>query len=305
MAADDPVSGRGHPGVWLASCTAVLEGAKDAPDDPALLAALADRGVDADAAAWDDPTIDWSGADLVVIRSTWDYQYARDAFVAWAHHVEAVTALANPAATVRANTDKRYLRDLAAAGVPTVPTRFLEPGQPAVVPPALAGQPLVVKPAISAGARDTARYEPGDHDAAAAHLRRLLDDGRTVLLQPYQPRVDDAGEAALVFIDGRFSHALHKAARLPAGHGGEATPASESITPRVPSPAERAVADRVLAAAGAEGLLYARVDLIDSPEAGPRLLELELTEPSLFLAHAEGAADRLADAIVARLGHHP
>lgn len=297
----NPLSVRGRPRVWLASSRPVLDGEKHAPDDAVLLAALADRGVEADAAAWNDPAIDWGAADLVVIRSTWDYQYARDAFVAWAEHVEAVTALANPAATMRANTDKRYLRDLEAAGVPVVPTCFLEPGQPPAVPPALAGQPIVVKPAISAGARDTARYEPGDHEAAAGHVARLLDTGRTVLLQPYQHRVDEAGEAALVFIDGRFSHALHKAARLPAGHGRAGTQvAPESITPREPSPAERDVAEQVLAAAGGEGLLYARVDLVDSPD-GPQLLELELTEPSLFLARAEGADARLADAVVARL----
>lgn len=297
-----PSAVRGGPRVWLASCRAVLDSEKQAPDDATLLTALADRGVEADTAAWDDPAIDWGAADLVVIRSTWDYQYARDAFVSWAERVEAVTTLANPAATVRANTDKHYLRDLEAAGVPTVSTHFVEPGQTPAVPSALADQPIVVKPAVSAGARDTAPYEPDDHDAGVAHVARLLDAGRTVLLQPYQHRVDEAGEAALVFVDGRFSHGLHKAARLAVGRERGATRvASESITPREPSPAERDVAGRVLAAADGEGLLYARVDLVDSPDAGPQLLELELTEPSLFLPHAEGAGARLADAIVARL----
>lgn len=290
------------PRVRLASCRRVLEGSEDAPDDAALLAVLGERGVDADAAAWNDPSVRWGEAGLVVIRSTWDYHHAREAFVAWCEHVEATTALSNPAATVRANTDKHYLLDLAAAGVPTVPTHVVEPGQTPTVPAALTGQELVVKPAVSAGGHHTARYDPGAHEAATAHVARLLDAGHTALAQPYQHAVDQSGEVALVFIDGAFSHAVHKGPRLRAGHGSdEPQLAPERIAPRRPSSAERQVADQALAAARATRMLYARVDLLDDPETGPRLLELELTEPSLFLAHAEGAAARLAGAILARL----
>ncbi len=66
--------------------------------------------------------------------------------------------------------------------------------------------------------------------------------------------------------------------------------------------AELAVAERVLAAVpGGADLLYARVDLLPGPDGLPVLLELELTEPSLFLWTAPGPADRLADAVVRAL----
>jgi hypothetical protein len=120
--------------------------------------------------------------------------------------------------------------------------------------------------------------------------------------------VDTAGETALLFIAGpdglAFSHAIRKEALLTGpdfGIDGLFRP--EKITPRTPSAAERAVAERTLAGVpgGTGRLLYARVDLIPGPDGAPVLVELELTEPSLFLSHADGAAERLADAIAARV----
>ena len=52
---------------------------------------------------------------------------------------------------------------------------------------------------------------------------------------------------------------------------------------------------------GADRLLYARIDMIPGLDGEPLLVELELTEPSLFLGTAPGAADRLSTAIAQRL----
>ena len=89
------------------------------------------RGSRREAAVWDDPDVDWLAYELVIVRSTWDYPRRRDAFVAWAERLPRVL---NPAAVLRWNTDKRYLADLAAAGVPTVPTVFAAPGEPVELP---------------------------------------------------------------------------------------------------------------------------------------------------------------------------
>jgi hypothetical protein len=270
------------------------------PDDRLLVGALARRGLAAEATVWDDPAVDWAGYDLAVLRSPWDYARRRDDFVAWAARVP---RLANPASAVAWNTDKRYLAELAAAGVPVVPTSWLAPGDEPALP--AAGE-WVVKPAVSAGSMDTGRYDLADaehHRLAAAHVARLQADGRLVMVQPYLSAVDSAGETALVFIGGEYSHAIRKGPMLDGPDRGAAgLYREERIDPREPDVAERAVADRVLAAAppGAD-LLYARVDLIPGPDGAPTLVELELTEPSLFLATAPGAADRLADAIAARV----
>jgi glutathione synthase/RimK-type ligase-like ATP-grasp enzyme len=261
------------------------------PDDELLVGPLRERGIRAEAAAWDDPAVDWASYDLAVIRSTWNYHTRRDEFLAWTRRVP---RLANPAGAVEWNTDKRYLRELAAAGVRTVPTEWVEPGADAW---AATTDNIVVKPSVSAGGIDTGRYGPGERDLAAAHVRRLVANGRTVMVQPYLTAVDTAGETALVYVRGTFSHAIRKGALLTGPDTGvEGLYREEEITPREPSDAELALAGRVLDAVPFD-VLYARVDLIPDAEGDPVLLELELTEPSLFLGHAEGAADRLAEAI--------
>jgi hypothetical protein len=269
-------------------------------DLPPLLAALADAGVDAEAADWDDPAVDWTAYSLAVLRSTWDYAERVTEFLAWADRTAAVTTLMNPPAVVRWNTDKHYLAGLARAGIPTVPTRFVEPGESAVaaLDGLLAGErpaDWVVKPAVGAGSRDAARYTQGEERSAVAHIVRLLTAGRSVILQPYLEQVDLHGETALIYFNGAFSHAIRKGPLLQRGSGPtEALFAQEHITPRMPAAGELRLGERVMAALPFAPPLYARVDLIPSGDGAPCLLEIELTEPSLFFAHAPGAAQRLA-----------
>ena len=264
--------------VALAGCTAL-----DDPDEPALIAALAAVGVAAEGRPW-DADVDWSSYNLVVVRSTWDYVERREEFLAWA---DAVPRLANPAAVLRWNTDKRYLQRLADAGVPVVPTTYVT--SDFVAP---AGE-YVVKPTVSVAAMDTARYGSGDEVAARAHVARLVGAGREVMVQPYLASVETHQETSLLFVGGEYSHGAQKG-RVLTGVGA-LSPTEWDLGPREPSAAERALADQVLAAVD-EPLLYARVDLLAGQD-GPLLLELELTEPFLFLDFADGAADRFAAAI--------
>ena len=270
--------------VALAGCSTLRD-----PDEPALIAALGELGVPATGVAW-DAEVDWSAYDLVVVRSTWDYVDRLAEFLAWA---ESVPRLANPASVLRWNTDKHYLAHLASAGVPVVPTTYVE-GE--FIPPS--GE-YVVKPTVSAAAMDTARYGPGDEAAAAAHVERLRAAGRGVMVQPYVRAVEERDETSLLFLGGEFSHGARKGPVL----AGECalTPVETQIGPRVPTDAERAVAEQVLAEV-AEPVLYARVDLLPGPD-GPLLLELELTEPYLFLDTSPGAADRFAWAIRSEARH--
>lgn len=259
-------------------------------DGAALIAALAAQGCTAEPAIWTDPAVDWRRFDRVIVRSTWDYAPQRDAFLAWAARVDAVSRLLNPPAVLRWNTDKRYLDALPS----TVPTRFIPPGEPFEAPAA----PFVIKPSVSAGSIDTARFRGGDQHAQAL-VDRIHASGRTVMLQPYQTGVDAAGETALLFFGGVFSHAIRKGPMLALDDEmEEGLYREEDISARAPSAAERALADAVLAAMpfDATRLPYARVDVIPSAD-GPRLLELELAEPSVFLGYSEGAAARFAAAI--------
>jgi glutathione synthase/RimK-type ligase-like ATP-grasp enzyme len=269
-------------------------------DERLLIPALAGHGLIAEPRIWDDPTVDWHDFRLVVVRSTWDYSDRRHAFLRWCARPR---RLLNSIAVIEWNTDKRYLRELADAGIPIVPTTWISPDgrEPIDIP----GGHVVVKPSVSAGARNTSRYRHGDEDRVRNHIEGLLAEGRTVLLQPYVASVDTAGETGLIYIDGVLSHAIRKGPVLhaPGVATGELW-APEEISVREPDPAERALAEATLDALpwSRDELLYARVDLVRGDGGRPMLLELELAEPSLFLGYAVGAAQRLASGIVRRLG---
>lgn len=276
-------------------------------DMPPLLAAFAAAGVSAAIADWDDARVEWGGFDAALLRSAWDYTERLSEFLAWVERTAARTTLLHPPAVVRWNSDKHYLAQLAELGLPTVASRFCEPHQdPArVLEQFLAQQQeaeMVVKPAVGAGSRDTRRHPRAALPQILAHMRALLGARRSVLLQPYLPSVDRDGESALIYLDGLFSHAIRKGPLLPSGAPATAALfAAEEITPRAPGADERAVAERILAALPFGTLLYARIDLIRGAAGEPRLLELEITEPSLFLTYAPGSAERLAAATLQRL----
>ena len=275
-------------------------------DDPPLQLALRAAGCEVQTVEWDDPAVDWRAFDVALLRSAWDYAERISEFLAWVERTARLTCVLNPPAVVRWNTDKHYLGELSRAGVATVPSIFLEPGDDAgkILPQFLranATAELVIKPAVGAGSRDARRHRRDEPEAAVAHARHLLASSRSVLLQPYLSRVDHEGETALVFIEGRFSHAVRKGALLPAG--GAATTglfAAETITARVPGEDELELAQRVVATLPFDTLLYARIDLIRDDQGVPRLLELELTEPSLFFLHATGSAEKLTAALLHR-----
>jgi glutathione synthase/RimK-type ligase-like ATP-grasp enzyme len=272
----------------------------DLDDEGRLLAtALREHGAEVVAAVWDDPDVDWAAFDLVVVRSTWDYATRVAEFLAWAEHVTSVSRIENVLPLLRWTTDKHYLHDLERAGVPVVPSVFLEPGQEAAHE--LLDVEHVAKPAVSAGSRDTLRLGPEEQDRSREHVGTLLAQGRSVLLQPYLSEVDASGETAMIFVDGRFSHALRKSALLqPGGDLVAGLFAEEEIRPREASPQERSVADRAMGALPvSDPPLYARVDLLPTPD-GPVVLELELAEPSLFLDHVPGSVERMAAAVLAR-----
>lgn len=281
--------------------------ARDLDEDlPPLEAAMQAAGVRTEVADWDDPRVEWGSFDLALLRSTWDYIDRLREFLVWVDSTARRTIVLNAPSVVRWNTDKHYLAELARAAVPVVPSTFIEPGESAdrALQSFLARHDcpeFVVKPSVGAGSRDTERHVRTRVEPAVSQARRLLDAKRSVLLQPYLDSVDRDGETALVYFAGKFSHAIRKAPLLPPGLTGSPAVglfAPEQITPRIPGADELLVADKVLAALPFEMPLYARIDLIRDATGAPTLLELELTEPSLFLAHAAGAAERLTSAVL-------
>jgi glutathione synthase/RimK-type ligase-like ATP-grasp enzyme len=286
-----------------ASCPAF----PDLHDDwPLLRAALSRRGVDATAAVWSDPAVDWSDYDLVLANGAWDNIHHVDAFLSWVDHVSGTLGVpvVNSPAVLRWNIDKRYLRDLEAAEVPVVPTIWVEPGGDAASGASdeleLPDGEVVVKPSVSGGGFQTARYRPAEHRRARRHVSDLVATGRTAMVQPYQRTVDDAGEVGLIFLGGAFSHAMHKDPMIPSGAG----PTTSLMEYQVVTPARASAAQIALghaAVAAAEQLhgptAYARVDTVEDAQGQPVVLELEMLDPVLFFGTDPLGAERFADVL--------
>jgi glutathione synthase/RimK-type ligase-like ATP-grasp enzyme len=271
-------------------------------DDQLLLPELAGLGITAEPAVWNDPRIDWTVFDAVILRSCWDYHLQVDAFLAWVARLETSgVAMWNPPHVVRWNAEKGYLHALAASGVPVVATRWVEAGSDVTLARVLADEgwrDAVVKPAVSASAHDTWRIATQAIDGEAeSRFRAGVERGR-VLVQPFLETIEVDGEWSLVFLDGAFSHSVIKRPRsgdfrVQPEHGG-------SSDVREAPASVRDQAKRALDAAPGP-TLYARVDgcVIDGAF---RLMELELLEPSLFLATTADAPCRLARAIDRLIG---
>jgi hypothetical protein len=275
-------------------------------DDKRVIAELEALGADVTYQPW-DVDIDWAGFDAVGVRSPWDYSYRRDAFVEWAN--TAGPNLHNSAELLRWNSDKSYVADLDEAGLPVVETTFLKPGD------AWAGddREVIVKPSVSAGARDTGRFGPSLHDKARTLIETIHGSGRTAMVQPFLPSVDESGETALVFIDGEFTHSLRKSSVLRPDEVApvrstdlmvaEAMYDPELVLAGTYEPDELELAERIVRHITERfGYLplYARVDMLRDDEGAPVLLELEAVEPNLYFDQFPDGAGRLARAIAAR-----
>ncbi len=285
------------PRVALATCAALPQ--LDVEDAP-LVPALRRAGIDGVPLVWNDPAVDWAAYDLVVVRTTWDYPNKIAAFLAWADRVAAARPLWNPAPMLRWNTDKLYLRELSDRGVPIVPTHWFARDSVADLPRLLAEEgwtEAVLKPVVSAGARRTRMVGPKTVGEGAHFLAEQLTQ-RAMMVQPYVAEVSTVGELSLLYFNGRFSHAVRKIPaagdfRVQTEHGGR-------VLAVQPTEAEFAAGQRVLDALAAD-TLYARIDLLPTADGVLRLLELEVTEPSMFLRWDAGAPDRFAAAIQERL----
>ena len=266
------------------------------PDDRTAIEAFGARGLEVVPVVWSEPLPDT--LDALILRSTWDYHLRLAEFLAWVDRVETLgPPLWNPPATVRWNVDKRYLLDVEARGVPIVPTRHVARGSGHRLPALLqdAGwEAAVVKPVVSGGAFETWRAEPNEADAVrfARQLERM-----DCLVQPFLPELVSAGEWSLLFVEGRYSHAVLKRPvsgdfRVQEEFGGVFTPAE-------PPREVVAGAGQALEVAG-QKTLYARVDGVVR-RGRLEIMELELVEPSLFLATSPGSAARFAAAAAAVL----
>ena len=277
--------------VALATCQVLPE--PDLDYQP-LAQALAERGCAVEAVAWDGPH-DWSDFDVCILRSTWNYYHEPERFLRWVDDIAGRCQLLNPAAIVRGNVDKRYLRQLQSNGVSIVETVWLELGQSAEsiveVSRLRNWSRFVIKPVISAASFCTRSFSidelPAAVDFLAEHLKL-----KPMMAQPFMDSVETVGEKSIAWIDGQITHAWVKRPRF-AGQVESVRPTDEiSLEDR--AMVEHAVRDC------RNDILYARIDLMYAADGRPCLSELELIEPSLYFDFSRSALDRFADGILRR-----
>ena len=274
-----------HPGVY--------------PDDAHFVATLARLGVHGVPYTWNDPDVDWTRFDAVLVRTVWDYFQRYTEFLQWLDQLDALgVPTVNDSRLLRWNSDKRYLLELARLGVEIIPTRLAHTTELPATLQALQAQEVVVKPAVSGGAWRTLRGTAGD--AAFAQAVAALPEGDW-LVQPFVAEIQRDGEWSLLFFDGDYSHAVRKLPkpgdyRVQGEHGGSAELAE------APAPA-LAAAQAVLAAVARAGHAETAYARIDGVMQGGRflLMEAELIEPFLHLAMRPDAAERYAERLAARL----
>jgi glutathione synthase/RimK-type ligase-like ATP-grasp enzyme len=274
-------------------------------DLPLIIRALGDRGIIADIVDWDNAAANWEQYEAAIVRSPWDYHRRYPEFLAWLGVVSAATTLLNSADIIRWNTNKEYIAEFMEAKIDVIPTTFVRAAEDLVLitNDGMLDRDIVVKPTVSAGSNNTERHEESPVKAAA-HLGALIDAGMVAMVQPYQRFIDERGETGMLYFNGKYSHSFRKGAILATGENiKNGLFVEEDISPRNASSQERALGETVMRFVKnkfGEYPLYARVDVVRGSAGVPVLMELELTEPSLFLHVAHESPSHFASAVVAR-----
>ncbi|GAA1442421.1 hypothetical protein GCM10009641_56990 [Mycobacterium cookii] len=284
-----------HPTVLLATSGDLPHGE---PGAAALDAALAQRGLHATWARWDDPEVDWGAADLVALRSTWDYVTRHGAFVAWTQSLDQ-SRLLNGADVFAWNHDKRYLTDL--GDLPVVPT-LLADDRAGLVDGVRRFGTAVVKPRVGAGGAGLLVVTDPEDDRLGRPVRSHPDYpevGGPWVVQPLVESIRTHGEVSVYVIDGRITQRFDKQP------GAGDVRVNEEFGGRVRAADTGDVADLVmqayddLAARFARPMDYLRVDLLRWQDAWV-VSELELIEPGLYLDVSTANAGPFADLVAAR-----
>ncbi len=255
--------------------------------DQLLFEPMRALGWQAEQVSWRKKNVQWDDYEVVIIRSTWDYQNDPQEFLQTLERIEESGAhLENPLEFVRWNLHKGYLRDMDRLGIRIVPSLFREAGEPLQLLEAFDDarvDALVIKPSVSANADYTFRLNRQEAEARKLELEQLFQN-RDSLIQPFFPAILEEGEFSVFYFGDEYSHTIQKIPkrgdfRVQEEHGGQ-------LRAVQPDSALLEVAEEAMGAIRPRPL-YARADFVrDTGLPGGSgeyyLMELELIEPSLY-----------------------
>lgn len=281
-------------------------------DIDALVAALRQSGFDVETPIWHDAAVRWDSFDLAVMRSPWDYPQRYHEFVTWLDRVSKQVRILNAPELITWNTDKRYLSDLSAAGVPCTGYEFCDtPDDVGAAIDRYAPANVIVKPTVSAASANTGWFANADPKAFEL-AERIFSLGKTVMVQPAVEHVTQHGENALIYFNSEFAASFHKGPILELGGGYIGGRYIEDISRGHPTAAEISAGEQAVTAVGdiarARGFsadaqlpLYARVDIAMNEGTEPQVIEVEVFEPAFFVDIIPEVAGAFVRALAARL----
>ena len=298
-----------NPRVTLVTSSDLPELAEDFADLPD---ALRRRNLDVRVSVWDDPSVNWDDAGLCVVLTISDFADRPDEFFAWAN---SVPRLLNDPQVLKWNSDKHYLQELEARGMPMIETTWLEPkaklSKHQVHTRMPAGGDFVVKSALSSNRHTTGRYTSTDarsRSDAIQHAVEILEGDRAALVQRYVQSVDNRGEVSLVYFNGLLTYAVSKDPQLQTRTDlklrARDRASIHAITTEerlLGEDTRQALHSAISHLTGRDHLLiYCRIDIIRT-ESGFRVLEVNLMDVTLYVSAHPQALSAFANAIQVRV----
>ena len=265
-------------------------------EEQLLKSALENQGLTVDITYWNNPSYDWSKTRSLVFRTIWDYFERFDEFLLWLEEVRHQTQLINSYDLVKWNIDKHYLKELSEKGIKIVPTYFAKKNSQRNLAEIIESQQwkdVVIKPAISASAYKTFKILEETVNSNEKLFKELLNQ-RDMLVQPFINTIEKFGEASLMVIDGKFTHAILKKAKP--GDFRVQDDFDGTVHDYVPTKKEIEFAEMAIEKCKAKPL-YGRVDIMWDNEKNVYLSELEIIEPELWLRNYPKSAESIAEAV--------
>ncbi len=186
------------------------------PDDQLVVNALRDLGVTVKAVIWGEKNIqELKNSNLLVMRSPWDYmdtQELRLSFTNW------LTYLKDNEIKTENNIDfmlwlinKQYLKDLEKEDIAIVPTEIINQHEKISLEEIFTNHgPFILKPCYSAAGKGLQFISSRNQAIEFDPKFKELIDQESYLLQPFIQEIKNNGEWSLIFINGNYSHAIHK-----------------------------------------------------------------------------------------------
>ncbi len=271
-------------------------------EDELLCSALEQRGLHVHRIDWTNQDFDWTTTSSVIFRAVWDYTNRYEEFLSFVNTVSAKTLLINPLEIVLWNLDKHYLRDLQYRGINVPQTIYIEKEEQRTLHEIHQRNNLtetILKPVMSAGARHTYRLNIENLEDHETLFQQLIRN-EAMMLQPFLHSIIERGEITLVIIDGKYTHAILKRAKI--GDFRVQDDFGGSVSPYIPTKEEIAFAEYAVSVCSPTPS-YARVDIIIDNDGKLAVSELELIEPELWFRFQPYAATALAENVRNLLNH--